>query len=246
MKDSVDGIIKACKGAGTDEKALVDITKKANYAVREAICTQYAQQTGNALVDTLRKELSGNMEKLMMAMYTPRYQFWAQEINEAIKGAGTDEKKLIDLVIACNDQEMDLLDKAYTAQYKKSLHSAVSGDAGSTDWGKLLKAWIKNDNQCNGSPDQLADMLSKAAKGAGTDEAVFINVMTNCNHQTYAAVDQTYQKKFGKSLRSVIEKEFTGKSEYAFLAAHDFLLNPVSFVANMLKRSMKGAGTNDD
>lgn len=179
---------------GTDEKALIEITKNSNYAMRDAIATAYQKQTGQALVELLRKELSGNLESVMMAMYTPRYDFWAEQINDAIKGAGTNEKKLIDLIICCSDEEMPMLDKAYTAKYKKSIHSAISGDCGSSDWGKLLKDWVQNENDCSGSPEEIAASLFKAAKGVGTDEKEFVRIMTNCSHATYQAVDAAFNK----------------------------------------------------
>ena len=43
----------------------------------------------------------------------------------------------------------------------------------------------------------------------------------------------------------MIESEFSGKSEYCFLLAHDFLLDPAKAVAYTVYKSMKGAGTRD-
>lgn len=50
---------------------------------------------------------------------------------------------------------------------------------------------------------------------------------------------------YKKELRDVIISEFSGKSEYCYLLAHDFLIDPTKAVAFTLYKAMKGAGTRD-
>nr|AMP46331.1 annexin 12 [Spironucleus vortens] len=246
IKRIVSEIAEACKGAGTDEKQLIRVTAECNAMERDAVCKLFSQQKGKSLNGLLQKELSGNLEKLFTAMYTQRYVFWAEQIHEAVKGAGTNEKKLIDLLVSCADNEYREVDRVYTQLYKRCIHETVSSECGASNWGKLMKAWLKNENAFQGSPQHLAEALFAAAKGAGTDEEVFTHILTSVTHQTYQAVDAEFSRLYQKSLRSVIKSEFTGKAEYAYLAVHDYLVDPIRFVANMLSESMKGAGTNDD
>lgn len=51
----------------------------------------------------LHKELSGNLRQTLMGAFQDRYVYWARKIDEAIRGAGTDEKRLIQLVLLMND-----------------------------------------------------------------------------------------------------------------------------------------------
>lgn len=46
-------------------------------------------------------------------------------------------------------------------------------------------------------------------------------------------------------MRDVIKSEFSGKSEFAFLLAHDYLLSPAEGIASLINRSVKGAGTDE-
>ena len=61
--------------------------------------------------------------------------------------------------------------------------------------------------------------------------------MTSSTHETYRAINDAFYKQYGKELRTVIEKEFSFNSKYAFTLCHDFLIDPKKGVASML---MKG------
>ena len=95
------------------------------------------------------------------------------------------------------------------------------------DWGRLLRVWIRAANVQPLQPDIAATNLYVAAKGAGTDENVFIQIMSTSSPQAYQMIAQCFQNKYNKTLRDVIKREFAAKSEYAFLLAHDFLMNPL-------------------
>ncbi|CAL6105751.1 Annexin_9 [Hexamita inflata] len=237
---------KALKGAGTDEKTIIRIASTHNFIERALISRAFTAQFGLSLEKELKSDLAGNIENLLVGVFEDRHEFWARKIHEAIKGAGTDEKKLISMVILMSDEDYKIVSTIYAKNYGKDMFHAIDGDTGAQDWARLIKAWMKGQNNAAMSPEQAAEQLHQAAKGAGTDEDVFISIMCNMVPDVYRAVAVAYHHKFGKTLRQTIEKEFTGKSEFAFLLCHDYLINPAEAVASLLKTSMKGAGTNDE
>nr|AMP46322.1 annexin 3 [Spironucleus vortens] len=242
---AIDDIVKACKGAGTDEQVLINITANCNSYERDAIVDAYMQKYNKSLSDLLKSELSGNLDKLFVGMYTNRKIYWAEQINEAVKGAGTDEKKLIDLVVSLGTEFIDV-DRLYNQMYKNCIHETIVSECGNAPYSKLLQQWLTASKSHNETPEKTAEDLFKAADGAGTNEDVFIKIMTTMYPQHYQKVDAEFNKRYQKSLRSVIKAEFSGKSEYAFLAVHDYLMAPPRFIANMLYTAVKGLGTNDD
>nr|AMP46330.1 annexin 11 [Spironucleus vortens] len=244
INSAVKTIGKACKGLGTNEKKLIKVTSVSNNIERDAISLLYTQKYNKTLHDLFKSELSGNLEKLFIGMYNNRYVFWAEQIKEAVKGAGTDEKKLIDLLVSTGSEYAEV-DRVFTQLYKKCIYETLSSECGTSCWGKLMKAWITNQKTA-GNAQSIAESLHKATKGFGTDEKKIINLLTTTDQATYKQVDEQYKQLYGKLLRDVLISEFSGKAEYAFLAVHDYLLEPARFVANMLHLAVKGLGTNDD
>jgi len=136
----------------------------------------------------LHKELSGNLRRVLKGAFTDRYVYWAQHIDEAIRGAGTDEKRLIQLVIMMSDQDNKLVNDVYQKMYNRDMFTAIQRDISNNDWGRLLKAWMKGENTVNVDPATAADELWRAAKGAGTDEDVFIRIFCTSTPQTFRQI----------------------------------------------------------
>lgn len=68
------------------------------------------------------------------------------------------------------------MNEVYKKIYNRDMFTAISNDISNNDWGRLLKAWLKGENTMNVDPNQAAEQLYAAAKGAGTDEDVFIRI----------------------------------------------------------------------
>ena len=246
IMNSAQILRRAMKGLGTDEMAIIRVIASHNWKERAAIAESFCAQYGMTLDRELSKELSFNVKKLIKGAFTDRYVYWAQKIDDAIRGAGTDDKSLIQLVIMMNDEDTRILNQVYRQMFNRDMFTAIQRDISNNDWGRLLKAWIKGENTCNVDPQLAADQLYAAAKGAGTDEDVFIRIMCTSSPQVYRQICQCYQQKFGIPLSKTIKREFSLRSEFAFLLAHDFLLDPALACARLINKAVKGMGTDDE
>jgi len=130
--------------------------------------------------------------------------------------------------------------------FNRDMFKDIQNDISNNDWGRLLKGWLRGQNTIQVDPNQGADELWRAAKGAGTDEDVFIRIFCNTAPQNFQQIASVFGSKYGKTLREIVKREFTGRSEYAFLLAHDFLMNPASGAAMIINKALKGAGTDDE
>nr|AMP46320.1 annexin 1 [Spironucleus vortens] len=186
------------------------------------------------------------LEELLVGLFTERWEFWASRLNRAVKGLGTDEVDFVDLTVLCERAEQPKLDAVYKGKYGTDLQGALSGDdLGKSVWGRVLRGLLGPQQPVAGSAAEVAEVLYKAAKGLGTDEDKFIAVYANVNAGLYREVAAAYEAQYKKKLRDVICSEFSSYGEYCLTLLHDVLCGLPLAVATVLKKAMKGAGTDE-
>ena len=69
--------------------------------------------TPQDLVDDIKSEISGDFEKTVLGLMMLPAEFEATEVKRAIKGLGTDEAVLVELLCTKTNEEMTALKAAY-------------------------------------------------------------------------------------------------------------------------------------
>ena len=76
---------------GTDEKAIIEALTNITNEQRLTLTAAFKQMYGRDLIEDLKSELGGKLEKVILALMTPAVFYDARELRAAMKGAGTDE-----------------------------------------------------------------------------------------------------------------------------------------------------------
>jgi len=119
----------------------------------------------------VKGDVSGNYGKTLLGCTQPTYEYWAEWIHDAIAGAGTDKQTLIEMIIMANEQDVKAITFEYFKMYKSQVFDDIAEDISkSADWAMLCRAWWNAYRYPRGTPQQDAEALMKAAKGAATDE----------------------------------------------------------------------------
>ncbi|GLD52175.1 annexin A10 isoform X1 [Lates japonicus] len=121
-------LYKAMKGLGTDEDAILELLTARSNAQRQEIKTTYKTLFGKDLIDDLKGELGGKFETLIVGLMTPPIAYDVTLLRNAIKGAGTDEKVLVEILASRTPQQVKDIIAGYRQEYDADLEEDVCGD----------------------------------------------------------------------------------------------------------------------
>jgi len=113
---------------GTDERKYIEILTHHSLEALLQVDAAYKAKHKHGLKKAISSETSGNFKRILKALVTPKYDYFAQRCNEAIVGAGTDEKTLIYIFSILDKSELKEVAIVYKDTYKESLQDAIKGD----------------------------------------------------------------------------------------------------------------------
>lgn len=241
---------KAMKGWGTDEEPIIEISSRRSNADRQAIVKEYKTLYGRDAIEDLEDELGGDLGRTIQAMYKTPVDYDASELYKAMKGAGTDEDTLIEIIGSRSNSQLKAIIQRYKELYKTDLEADIVSEC-SGDLKRLLVSLL----QCNRSEtteidsfklDQDLQKLYDAGEGQwGTDESAFNMVFSTRSGPELAYINSQYTEHCGKSLFKVISSEFGGDMEKLLKTVLLAQINPPEYFADRIYEACKGLGTND-
>uniref|UniRef100_A0A3P9L303 Annexin n=1 Tax=Oryzias latipes TaxID=8090 RepID=A0A3P9L303_ORYLA len=229
--DDAQKLREAMKGAGTDEAAIIKVLAHRTIAQRQRIKLAYKQSVGKDLAEDLSSELSGHFQSVVLGLLMPAPVYDAYELNAAMKGAGTEEACLIDILASRSNSEMNAINEVYKKEYGKTLEDAVCGDTS----GMFQRVLVS----------LLTDIFEAGEARWGTDEVKFLTVLCVRNRNHLLRVFDEYKKISKRDIEDSIKREMSGSLEDVFLAIVKCLRSKPAFFAERLYKSMKGLGTTD-
>ncbi|XP_072923216.1 annexin A6 isoform X1 [Hemitrygon akajei] len=251
----VKALRKAMKGIGTDEEAIINIISQRSNAQRQQLRQQFKSQLGRDLMADLKSEIGGNLQRILLGLMMTPAEFDAKQLQKAMKGAGTDERALIEILTTRTNQEISDIKEAYKEAYHNSLEEDVGSEtsghfkrflisliqanreegdvnlARAAEDAKLVTGYLE---LCSSSDDESASMESK-----------FISILCTRSYAHLRRVFQDYIKLTNRDIEQAIKTEMSGDLMYGLIAVVRSIKNKPSFFAERLYKSMKGAGTDD-
>ncbi|CAN2388870.1 negative regulation of prolactin secretion [Pristimantis euphronides] len=238
------------KGMGTDEDPIMKILTSRNNAQRQQISVAFKTLFGRDLVADLKSELTGKLEKVIVALMTPANLYDAYELRHALKGAGTDEKVVTEILASRTPAEINHIKRVYSQEYGRELEDNITGDT-SGYFQRMLVVLV----QANRDPDSRvndalvesdAQTLFKAGEDkVGTDEEKFITILGTRSVMHLRKVFDKYMTLSGYQLEESIQRETSGNFRQLLLAIVKSVRSVPAYFADTLHHAMKGAGTDD-
>merc|ERR1711894_146549 len=192
-----------------------------------------------------------NLSRIKMAAQHPKPSVVAarnfdcekdcQTLRDAMKGLGTDEDTIIEIICARDYKQMADIKKSFQQMFGRVLEDDLKSELG----GKLEKVVLA----ITKSPmEQMAATLRGAVKGMGTDEEAFNMVLARRGFHQLRQIFHFYNRHLSpeNGIIGAIKSEFSGSIKDAYLAiATTALDGREAYLADQLYHSMKGLGTND-
>ncbi|XP_065584702.1 annexin B10-like isoform X3 [Artemia franciscana] len=241
---------KAMKGWGTDEATILDIITKRSNRQRQEIYQAFKKEFGRDLISDLKKELGGDFEDVIVGLMMQPIEYEATELRKAMKGAGTDEKALIEILLTKTNGEMQRLVDCYNSLYETTLDDRIRSET-SGDLQRLLILAVscaRDEHSFNPEKahEQAMSLYNAGEKKLGTDEETFVILLGHAGRQQLLAVFEEYKAISGITLEQAVKSEFSGDLHKAILTIIQCMQSRPRYYAKRLHKAMEGLGTDDD
>uniref|UniRef100_A0A182Q314 Annexin n=1 Tax=Anopheles farauti TaxID=69004 RepID=A0A182Q314_9DIPT len=129
---------------GTDEEVFYKILAHASFDQLEIVFEEYKKLSGQTIEQAMKAELSGELYDALSAIVEcvqMAPHFFAKRLHKAMDGAGTDDEKLIRIIVSRSEIDLQNVKDEFEQMYNKTLLSAVRNEC-SGDYKRALCALI--------------------------------------------------------------------------------------------------------
>lgn len=183
-------------------------------------------------------------------MRTPA-EYGARELRKAMKGPGTDEETLIEIICTKCNEEIEEIKEKYNELFDRDLESDVESETRG-DFKRLLIAILQGQREESDEVDEdAAEEDAQELYGAGedrwgTDETVFTLILARRSLLQLRSIIQKYEDIAGNSLEEGIESECSRDLRKGYKAIVRLASNPAYYYARQMNKALKGIGTDEE
>jgi hypothetical protein len=186
----------------------------------------------------------------MIALFTEPIEYDADQLRAGMKGMGTNEDTLIEIIASRTPQVLRLVKEKYKQKYKRDLEEDVKKETHGTLQHLLISLLqCSRSVNTNPNPNQMAAIAQEIYKAGeaklGTDESIFNKYFCTLSPHELAVMAQQYHKITGHTILDAIDKEFHGDSKKALKTIVYATLSPSEYFATRVNDAIKGWGTQD-
>jgi len=247
---------EALKGAlggwGTDEEAVIKVLGNHSWKQRLEIAESYKAAYGIDLIDAMKDELGGDFEDVTVAMLTPPVKLYAQEIHDAISGAGTDETTLVEVLATKTNEAITAIKEAYNEMFESDMEEDLKSDT-SGYFQRLMVSLVTagrqeeeySDVDYDKAREDAQKFLDAGEARWGTDEADLNAILCLRSRVQLKLTFREFEELTGKTIEESIEEECSGDLKEGYLAIVESTKDESAFFARRIRDCCDGIGTSD-
>lgn len=210
VSTEVEMIRNSIKGKSKDENTLIKLITSWTNEERRRIKKSYDTFYGSDLIEDFKKELKGDFEDTVIALFYHPIDYDCYQLHYAIYGLGTIEDILIEIISTRPNSILKQIKQRYTQIYPgKNLINDVKGDT-SGNFEDTLVALLEEKRASNIEPnyadcENCASLLFQKA-----DAKVYMKIFTEKSQADFVIIEDFYYNLAEKTLLTTVEKEFSG------------------------------------
>lgn len=240
------------KGFGTDEAALIRVLAKLSPLEVPVIKETYRQRHGRDLENDVRKEVSGYFELCLLSILRGPLQQDVWCLDKALKGAGTNEDLLNEILLGRSNADIQAIKQAYHHTYHRSLEHDVREDL-SAKTERLFSMVLSATRQEESAPvipqsvDADVSEIHRCTEARlGAEQLTVCSLLSKRSDNQIRAIAHAYEHKYRRPLEKVLVSEFSGHMEDALVQMVRCGTDRAMRDAINIEDAMAGMGTKDE
>ena len=240
------------KGMGTDEAALIRVLTRLPPLEIPAIKETFRQRHNRDLESDVRKEVSGYFELCLLSVLRGPLQQDVWCLNKALKGAGTNEDLLNEILIGRSNADIQAIKQAYHHTYHRNLEHDVRDDL-SAKTERLFSMILSATRAEESAPvipqsiDADVTEIHRCTEARmGAEQLTVCSILTKRSDNQIRAIAHAYEHKYRRPLEQVFISEFSGHMEDALVQMVRCGTDRAMRDAINIEQAMSGMGTKDE
>lgn len=238
------------KGFGTDEAVLIRVLSKPDPLQMALLKNTYNQRHRRDLEKDIVSETSKYFQQTLVSLVRGPLMSDVHNIHDSIKGLGTKESVLNDVLLGRSNADMRAIKQAYQHTFRHTLEADVGNDlsAKTKTMFDMVMSATRNEESTPVLPQELdhdCAQLRQAMRGPGTDQIVVCNIFCKRSDGQLRAIAHHWEQKYRSSLESTVSSDFSGHMKDALLLQLRRASDRAMSDAVQLEDAMAGLGTKD-
>ena len=246
MSSEAEMLRRTIMGDTKNEQELIKFIINRTNSERLRIKSSYRLIYGSDLIEDLKDELKGDFEDAVLPLFYDPIDYDCMELKIAMKGPGTDEDTLIEIITNRNNSVIRKIKQRYPIVISGSdlIENVIDDTSGNF---KNTLVALLNERRSENTKINYTECGRYARQlNAYKDEGVYLGIFTERSKDEFVAIENLYKEYYGESLLDTVKDEFSGDFEDGLVGIYYAMVKPHEYFAKRIHDSIYGLGTDDE
>jgi hypothetical protein len=232
----INNLHKAIEENNEDE--IIEIICSKSQSEIKDINNQYEIIYEAKLKEELEKILKGKLKDLIEALLQDPIEYDANEVYKAIKGFGTDDDALIEIISTRTPDRLKEVSKKYFEMRNNTMDFDIENDT-SQAYGKLITNMSKGERSENPYPNikkikEICNELTKEIGGGKINKDIYVKYFSELSLFELRMLYRVFEKEKDTNIIEFINEKFGSDSRNLYKAFFAFLVDPYKYFAERI------------